>query len=443
MADIKTKERVHDIRSLDKSVIYGERMKKAFVRSKDQIQDSVEHEDGSVTEYAEDKLQSTIEETLDEVGHRVVSQIDKSVEQGRKAFYEHRQEYYAHMKAKNVEEAVRRYDAQWDSSVDYPNHEQNVQYRNQTTRSSAKEQKVIKTKEESLKAMAIKEKRTSAKAREGLIKTAEQANKVTVKTTETSAKAAKKTAKASAEAAKVSIRAAKSTAKSAPTAMKAAAKATAEIVKDMVVGMKSLVSAIIAGGWVAVLIVVIICVIGIILGSSFGIFFSNETANGGQTMYEAVQEINDEYLAEIDKIKADNPHDEYELLESRAPWAEVLAIYAVKVSADPDDAEEVALVNERKKAILKDVFWDMNEIDYSESDEIITTIVQVVDLKGNVVEKEVEKTITTLTVEISHLTAEEMAEEYRFKNKQKKQLEEMLDPDYDNLWSDVVNGILH
>ena len=443
MADIKAKEHVHDIRSLDKSVIYGERMKKVFVRSKDQVQDSVEHEDDSVTEYAENKLQSTVEETVDEVGGRVVSQIDKSVEQGRKAFSEHRQEYYAERKAKKVEDAVRRYDAQWNSSADYSNRDQNVQYRNHGTGNSDKVQKSIKTREKSQKSMPIKEKRTSAKAREGLIKTAEQSNKVMVKTAETSAKAAEKAAKSSAEAAKVSARAAKSTAKSVVTTMKAAAKATAEIVKDMAVGIKSLVSAIIAGGWVAVLIVVIICVIGIVLGSSFGIFFSNETANGGQAMYEVVREINDEYLAEIDKIKADNPYDEFELLESRASWAEVLAIYAVKVSADPDDAEEVAVVTDKKKAILKDIFWDMNEIDYSESDEIITTIVQVVDLRGNVVEKEVEETITTLTVEVSHLTAEEMADEYRFKEKQKKLLDEMLDPSYDSLWSDVINGILY
>ena len=229
MADIKTKERVRDIRSLDKSVIYGERMKKAFVRSKDQIQDPVEQEDGSVTEYAEDKLQSTVEETLDEVGRGVVSQIDKSVEQGRKAFYEHRQEHYAEKKAKKVEEAVRRYDAQWDSSADYSYLEQNVHYRNQAKGNSEKAQKVIKTKEEFQKAMTIKEKRASAKAREGVIKTAEQSNKVTVKTAEASAKAAEKTTKASAEAAKVSVRAAKSTS----AAMKAAAKATAEIVKDI------------------------------------------------------------------------------------------------------------------------------------------------------------------------------------------------------------------
>ena len=56
-------------------------------------------------------------------------------------------------------------------------------------------------------------------------------------------------------------------------------------------------------------------------------------------------------------------------MESRAVWQEILAVYAVKVSADPDNAQDVAIVTEEKKEILKDVFWDMNEITHSKSGE--------------------------------------------------------------------------
>ena len=38
LADIKTREHVRDIKILDKSISYGERMKQAFVRSKSQTQ---------------------------------------------------------------------------------------------------------------------------------------------------------------------------------------------------------------------------------------------------------------------------------------------------------------------------------------------------------------------------------------------------------------------
>ena len=39
MADIKTREHSHDIKVLDKSAVAGERMKNAFVRSKEQAKD--------------------------------------------------------------------------------------------------------------------------------------------------------------------------------------------------------------------------------------------------------------------------------------------------------------------------------------------------------------------------------------------------------------------
>ena len=113
-------------------------------------------------------------------------------------------------------------------------------------------------------------------------------------------------------------------------------------------------SAIIAGGWIAVVVILVLCMIAMIAGSSFGIFFSNENTGSGQTMYAVVQEINDEYKNKIEKIKNDNLHAEIEIVESRAAWQEILAIYAVKVSADPDNAQDVAVVTAEKKEILKD-----------------------------------------------------------------------------------------
>ena len=37
-------------------------------------------------------------------------------------------------------------------------------------------------------------------------------------------------------------------------------------------------------------------------------------------------------------------------------------MYAVKTTTDPDDPQEVATVDNAKKAILKDIFWRMNEL---------------------------------------------------------------------------------
>ena len=75
-------------------------------------------------------------------------------------------------------------------------------------------------------------------------------------------------------------------------AIKVAAKATAAEVKAIIVATKALIAAIAAGGWIAVLVIIVICLIGMIIGSCFGIFFSGEESGTGQTMQTAVQEIN-------------------------------------------------------------------------------------------------------------------------------------------------------
>lgn len=144
-------------------------------------------------------------------------------------------------------------------------------------------------------------------------------------------------------------------------------------------------------------------------------------------MYEVVREINQEYMDELDEIKASNPYDELEMSGSRAVWPEVLSVYAVKVTTDPDNGMEVATVTDEKIEILKEIFWEMNEIDYSTSAQTVTMIVELDDGNGNILEEEVQDTITTLRIVVSHKTADEMAQEYGFYEDQKEQLVSLLD----------------
>lgn len=65
-------------------------------------------------------------------------------------------------------------------------------------------------------------------------------------------------------------------------------------VKAALDGAKALVAAVMAGGWVAMLVVVVICVIGMMVGSAYGIFFSGEDTGSGETMQTVVREINEE-----------------------------------------------------------------------------------------------------------------------------------------------------
>lgn len=83
-------------------------------------------------------------------------------------------------------------------------------------------------------------------------------------------------------------------------------------------------------------------------------------------------------------------------------------LYAVKTTTDPDDPQEVATVDNSKKAILKDIFWRMNEISSrteSKTEEVIT---ETDDGHGNIVETTTTVTRTYLYITVSHKTVEEM-----------------------------------
>ena len=57
---------------------------------------------------------------------------------------------------------------------------------------------------------------------------------------------------------------------------------------------------------------------------------------------------------------------------SRAVWPEVLSVYAVKMTTDSNNPQEVATVTDEKKEILKEIFWEMNQIDYDSSMRTVT-----------------------------------------------------------------------
>ena len=219
------------------------------------------------------------------------------------------------------------------------------------------------------------------------------------------------------------------------------AKATVSAAKAAIAGTKAVIAAITAGGWAAVAIILVLCVVGLIASSCFGIFFSGEDNGTGQTMRQAVQEINADYQSQIDTARADSHYNELEMSGSRAVWPEVLAVYAVKTTTDPDDPQEVATVDDAKKAILKDIFWQMNEISShteSKTEEVIT---ETDDGHGNIVETTTTVTRTYLYITVSHKTAEEMADRFSFNADQRQQLSELLDEENRKLWSSVLYGI--
>lgn len=263
------------------------------------------------------------------------------------------------------------------------------------------------------------------------IKTAERSSSAAIKTSQRMAAQTKAAAKAAKQSAR-RVKAARAKAQAAARMAKQAAKVTTKAVKAVIATTKALVTALLAGGWVAVLVAVVICLIGLLVGSCFGIFFSGEDTGTGQTIRTAIAQVNQEYQERLEELQASHPHDILEITGSQAAWKEVLAVYAVKTTTDPE-GQDVASMDDEKLGLLAEVFWKMNQV--SASVETQTETTQNED--GEAVETEV----TVLVISVSHKSAQEMAEQLGFDTDQKEQLQELLSPEYDDLWNELLYGI--
>ena len=215
----------------------------------------------------------------------------------------------------------------------------------------------------------------------------------------------------------------------------------ARLEKFNLAAVKGLVAAIAAGGWVAVVVIIVLCLVGLIAGSVFGIFFSGEDSGTGMSMQTVVQEINQEYDDRLEQEKNSVSYDVLEMSGSRAVWKEVLAVYSVKVNTDPDNPMEVATVDETKKQLLSDIFWEMNDISSQTETKTHTEIEESDDGHGNIVQTETTVTETFLYITVTHKTVDEMAAMYGFNQEQKDYLAELLKDENNQLWSQVLYGI--
>ena len=443
---IKTRVAEKGIKAIDKAAVASERMKEAYIRTRDKADHSLYAAESSPGEYASDRLSSGV----DNVAHEAIHQFDKQGRKGIKTTKENiskvkeniqKRKAAAAQPKKQAEKQVARKTRQAADRISEP--VRTLRQERGAVKTLDRGKKSIKTVDRGRKTIkqASSTAKGTVKTASKSIKTAEKTAKASIKTTQQAAKAAQRTAQATARAARAAAHAARAAARAAVVAAKVAAKATIAAVKAIIAATKALIAAIAAGGWIAVLVIVIICLIGLLIGSCFGIFFSGEDSGSGYTMQNVVQEINDDYQQQIDTTKANLSHDVLEMSGSRAVWPEVLAVYAVKTTTDPDNPQEVATIDDSKKAILTDIFWEMNQISSRTETRTETVITETDDGHGNIVETESTVTQTYLYITVSHKTAEEMAEQYGFDKEQKEQLAELLAEENRSLWSAVLYGI--
>ena len=434
------------IKAIDKAAVASERMKEAYIRTRDNADHSLYAAESSPGEYASDRLSSGV----DSVTHEAIHQFDKQGRKGIKTTKENiskvkeniqKRKAAAEQPKKQAKKQAARKTRQTADKISEP--VRTLRQERGAVKTLDRGKKSIKTVDRGRKTIkqASATAKGTVKTASKSIKTAEKTAKASIKTTQQAAKAAQRTAQATARAARAAAHAARAAARAAVAAAKVAAKATIAAVKAIIAATKALIAAIAAGGWIAVLVIVIICLIGLLIGSCFGIFFSGEDSGSGYTMQNVVQEINDDYQQQIDTTKANLSHDVLEMSGSRAVWPEVLAVYAVKTTTDPDNPQEVATIDDSKKAILTDIFWEMNQISSRTETRTETVITETDDGNGNIVETETTVTQTYLYITVSHKTAEEMAEQYGFDEEQKEQLAELLAEENRSLWSAVLYGI--
>lgn len=398
MADIKTKVR-GTVKTLDKSVNTSARRKSNIISTKDKLENTYNPDGENEVEYASNKISN---------GTNIAT--NKSIyafnKYGKKAVKE---------STEDINKGVERVKA----------------FKNKIAKGKEKEyiEKNAKKLSTPIKHKTLK---TSQKNNGKFIKTASSTGIKSIKTSENITIQTEKKAKATAKVAKKTAQRIKAAAEASVKATKATIKAVIRAVKMMIAAMKSLITFLIAGGWIVVMIIIVICMIGFLVSSVFGIFFSNEYESNSKNMSQVISELNTEFMNKITTIQQENPYEEYDIEGSRAEWKEVLSVYVAKYSNGNYQTEMMSL-DDNKIEEIKKIFWEMNEIAFTKEESTEEKV--IIHLTWTEY-----KTIThtKLHIKINHKTAEEMADKYNFNSSQREQLNELLKDDYVSMWANVI-----
>lgn len=371
MADIKVKDIAKKgVKTINKAVVQTERFKDNIVRTKEKAEETVSNDINS-NEYASNKIKFATDRAFDES----VNQFNK---QGQKSFMKTKENYQ---------------------------------------KSKAKIKQLKKK---------IKDKRK--------VKSTVKNTKTAIKTSKEVAKKTEKTAKETIKASKRTMQIAKETAKRTAQGVKVAIKTTISAIKAIIAGTKALVAAIVAGGLVAVIVIIVICLVALMCSSIFGIFFSSQkTSANSITMNTVVAECNQEFSDKLQSIQDSNPHDDYVLEGSMASWKDVLTVYTIKQSNGVNQ-QDVMTIDDNKKNVIKQIFWDMNSLTSEVRDEMVTEQ----GTNADEMPKQVQKKV--LHIKINTKTLEQMKNDYHFSSAQNKQLVELTDNKYASLWNGVIYG---
>lgn len=406
------------LKTADNLGIATEKAKGITLKAKEKVSKNVSDNSESPVNYAIDKVQDNAKNVSEDAIYLFKKQGKKSVNEtvkNTKKLEQSIEEVRAKRKIKKDKSKVNNPDKYTPKAPDDTVKTDDIVSKNtpKNTQNKVRSASSIKTKE----TVSV------IKSKQPIIKARKQSVKDTAKAINKSSQITKETAKQSAKGAKK------------------AARATKRVIKAMIESTKALVNAIIAGGWVSVVIIILICLVAALCSSFYGIFFSSETSQSGMNITSVIQQINNEFDDKIDEIKSSGSFDGVEVIGSRSNWKDVLSIYAVKTTTDENNPMEIATVDENKKSILSSIFLDMNNISKSVETRTETVTKESTDGQGNKVEttKQVEKKYLVIT--LSGKTADDMSTSYSFNDMQKKYLAELMSDKNNKLWASLIYNI--
>lgn len=469
MSRIKTRESVRNIKVLDQSAIVGQRMKNAFIRTKEKAAGLSEDRQGTPNEFAEDTLLYAAEDIAVDITSLAGHRAKKAAQKRREEFPHRRTEtvqakrgevdrrisfeetYIGSRSAQFCEGAPRQIPYDNSSIPKQPDSVERgrelaikqsekrletVRYRRdralRENTPAGSESSGIKVKESVLRINeplvvdkrqgvrldhrgSLSPARSAVKGSERSIKTAQSIPQSSVKMAQSYARITQQAEKTVLTMKRTAMQSARAVTKKTALTAKTAVRAVVLAGKAAAAGLSGMISVLMSGGWIAMLVVVVICLIGLLAGSGFGVFFATEDYGTGLTIQTAMSQINAEFSERVEEIKSryDGQYSSVEASNNGvvSNWQDVLAVYAVKTTTDEKNPMEVATMTEEKMDILREIFWDMNDLSAS-----------------------LESSVLVITV--TSKDCWQAAEEYDFDAEQKELLRELME-------SNLFNGLPH
>lgn len=498
---IKTREIVKDVKVHDVVVNVGDRMKNIGVKTKDTVNDNINQTDNiSPEQYASDKITEAMKSGLETVAVGTEKVVRKGTKKAIEKVKEKRAENKKKSEEKPLEEtapieetpeleekpsekqpenAERKAEAKQkqnenktiQAKKDNGNGKQDKTTVKEKTQASPKtkqqmetsvdeirkprqrKQTVPKTKGQATIKKVGAEKQTvktvnnevrkikqSKRSLDNAAKGIKQADK-TIKATKNTVKKTTSTTKKTVEVAKRTKQTAQAAARVTVKTIKVASKVIIEAGKAVVTGVKSIGAAIAAGGVPAIVIVIIICLIGAIGGTCFGIFLANDETTGTQkTMSMAISELTSEHYANLTAMKASYTYDLLEVQGNTSiNWKDVLAVYAVKTTSG-DNPLEVVTLDDVKLNLLRDIMKDMNTMTGVVVPKLVAETSVTIDDDGNSIKTTTYVTKKVLIVTIVQLNKDEVSQLYNFNDEQKLLLNELMSDEYSDLWGELLGA---